>query len=132
LTAPGFEINGEFFAFPDTFTITDSVLVKVLGNLDMEEFGEALADGATTDPRVIVSLMGVAVARAHPRWAVEKTARFMQGVEMDSIAFHGDTEPDDEPAGTDAGPPDQPPSETPPDDGSPPLAQTSNEPPASV
>ncbi len=133
---PGFEIAGAFYPFPDSYTIGDSVLVRMLTGLDMEEFGELLADSddenaeSRSDPRLLIGLIGVAVWHKHSKWSVERVARFVQNTDISLLDF-----PDAGAEESDALPPDGradgPETETEPDDGSQLPAETSNDEPAS-
>lgn len=109
----GFRIDGILYPFPDSYTVGDSVLIKVLGGLDMEDYFEGLADvqeqtealargQARIDPRLFAALIGVSVWRGHPRWSVERVTQFVQGIDMDKLvteqaatAFEDETPEDD-------------------------------------
>lgn len=128
----GFEIAGVFYPFPDSYTIGDSVLVRMLTGMDMEEFGELLADseGATSDPRLLIGLIGVAVWHKHPRWSVDRAARFVQQTDLDQLGFpESDEEGDAVPPAPEGSA--SPVSESEPDAGSPEPAEPSNDEPAS-
>jgi hypothetical protein len=88
------------------------VLIKMVGGLDMEDFGELLADGnATSDPRALVGMIAVAVWRKNPRWDLQRVTRFVHQVDMDKLGFEGgdeSSEEEEEPEPeADAGPPSQ-------------------------
>lgn len=92
----GFRIDGILYPFPDSYTVGDSVLIKVLSGLDMEDYFEGLAEvqeqaaaltsgQARLDPRLFAALIGVSVWRAHPRWSVERATQFVQRIDMDKL-----------------------------------------------
>ena len=102
----GFEIDGRFYPFPQSFRLGDPVLVKELTGMEFNDFVEAFdsldpEDGV--DPVVMVGLVGVAVWQEHPRWSRDKVVRFVQAVDMekfDAIGGEGEASPPEQPAAT--------------------------------
>lgn len=94
---PGFEIGGEFYAFPQAFRLCDPVLVAEVTGLSWIEFTELLDE---QDPRTLSGLVAVAVWQKNPRWKRDKVIQFVERVELDAIGFSGSAAEDD------AGPPD--------------------------
>lgn len=91
----GFRIGEEFYPFPDNYRIGDSVLIEMLTGLDMEDFAEALAESESS-ARVFAGLIGVAVWRQHPRWDLNKVARFVRDLDLSSIGAEGGGEEEEE------------------------------------
>ena len=87
----GFRVGEEFYPFPDNYRIGDSVLIEMLTGLDMEDFAEALAEGEAS-ARVFAGLIGVAIWRAHPRWDVNKAARFVHELDLSTITSEAPAE----------------------------------------
>jgi hypothetical protein len=92
---PGFMIDGRFYAFPQSYTLGDSLLIRRLTGLTMTQFGDLLGDGdGTDDPGAIAGLVGVAVWHANPRWDIERVQRFVLAIDMASLQVQA---PEDEP-----------------------------------
>lgn len=106
----GFEIDGRFYAFPDSFALGDPVLVKELTGMPFTpDFTDAVSDPEfleNPDPTVLIGLVGVAVWQGNPRWKREKVVQFVSRIDFDKFeAVGGDEEEETLPPAVPAGEP---------------------------
>lgn len=107
----GYQIRNKFYAFPASFRLLDSVLIRELTGMAWAEFINAMPEDddpdAVGDPAVMVGLIGVAIWQQNPTWPRSKVSKFVQGISMEEVEAIGMDVDDDEVAEADASPPEQ-------------------------
>jgi hypothetical protein len=107
----GFEIRGRFYPWPTSFRLGDAVLIEKVTGLDWPAFTDRLPEEDespdTTEPDdlvVVIGLMAASIWQHHEQWRRDKVVRYVEGLDLETITFIGGDE--DEPAESDASPPD--------------------------
>lgn len=103
----GFTVDGVDYDWAESYTLGDSVLIRAVSGMDMEEFGELLADAqeddspARRDPRLLVAMVAVGIWRKHRRWPLDRVAQFALSIDFERFEIALPEEPEED----DAGPP---------------------------
>jgi len=95
----GFKIGEEVYPFTGSLRLTDPVLIERVTGLHFTEFAKrqdaalekVKSNGAPEefDAIVMVGLVAVSVAQAHPEWSFSEVEKFIQGVHFEELTSVG-------------------------------------------
>lgn len=97
---PGFQIEGRFFPFVQSYKHGDPILIHEVTGLSWDEFADLLAesaeDGARPNPIIQTALIAVAIQRQYPTWSRRRVAQYVNNLELGSEEVVGVDLPSDE------------------------------------